>query len=272
MSELIRANYQRLFKSRLFWGGMLFMYVVSAGELVSSKIEQLTGAGNIPASVLDSLLYDGALRLSVVMAVFVSVFVGTDYSDGTIRNKITLGHYRGSIFLANLIVCVSAAILMQAIHLFSLFMPGCFLFRDLTATINEVISLILLDMLAVNAFTAVYLAICMISRSKSTSAIISLLLIFSVSLLSLILFQELLQPEYVTDSVSAELVRNPYYIGGIKRTVFAFLNDALPSSQIMQLESQQIIGHTNWFIIYDLAIMACATVGGIFVFRREDLK
>ena len=66
MSELIRANYQRLFKSRLFWGGMLFMYVVSVSELVSSKIEQLTGAGNIPASVLDSLLYDGALRLSVV--------------------------------------------------------------------------------------------------------------------------------------------------------------------------------------------------------------
>ena len=272
MSELIRANYQRLFKSRLFWGGMLFMYVVSVSELVSSKIEQLTGAGNIPASVLDSLLYDGALRLAVVMAVFVSVFVGTDYSDGTIRNKITLGHHRGSIFFANLIACVSAAVLMQAIHLFSLFMPGWFLFRDLTATTNEVFSLILLDMLAVNAFTAVYLAVCMISRSKSTSAIISLLLIFSVSLLSLILFQELLQPEYVTDSVSAELVRNPYYIDGIKRTVFAFLNDALPSSQIMQLESQQVIGHTDRFVIYDLAIMVFATVGGIFVFQREDLK
>ena len=112
----------------------------------------------------------------------------------------------------------------------------------------------------------------MISRSKSTSAIISLLFVFSVSLLSLIFFQELLQPEYVTDSVSAELVRNPYYIGGIKRTVFAFLNDALPSSQIMQLESGQVIGHTDQFVIYDLAVMACATVGGIFVFRREDLK
>ena len=132
--------------------------------------------------------------------------------------------------------------------------------------------IVLLDMLAVNAFTAIYVAVCMISRSKSTSAIVSLLFVFSASLLSLILFQELLQPEYVTDSVSAELVRNPYYIGGIKRTLFAFLNDALPSSQIMQLESGQVIGHTERFVIYDLAIMAFMTVGGIFVFQREDLK
>ena len=272
MSELIRANYQRLFKSRLFWGCILFMYALSAGELVTSKIEQLTGAGNSAASVLDSLLYDGALRLCVVMAVFVSVFIGTDYSDGTIRNKITLGHHRSNIYLANLIVCASAAVIMQAIHLFSLLIPGLFLFHDMTATTNEVIMLILLDMLAINTFTAFYVAISMISRSKSTSAIISLLLIFLASLLSLIIFQELLQPEYVTDSVSSELVRNSYYVDGLKRSLFVFLNDALPSSQIMQLESQQVIGHTDRFVLYDLAIMAFTTVGGNLVFRREDLK
>ena len=54
--------------------------------------------------------------------------------------------------------------------------------------------------------------------------------------------------------------------------MFAFLNDALPSSQIMQLESGQVIGHAERFVIYDLAIMAFMTVGGIFVFQREDLK
>ena len=272
MRDLIAANFRRMFKNNLFWGCVLFMFFVAVVELVSSKIEALSGGGSAASSVLDSLLYDGALRLSVVMAVFVSVFVGTDYSDGTIRNKITLGHHRGSIFFANLIACVSAAVLMQATHLFSLFVPGWFLFRDLTVATNEVISLILLDMLAVNAFTAIYVAVCMISRSKSTSAIVSLLFAFSASLLSLILFQELLQPEYVMDSVSAELVRNPYYIGGIKRTLFAFLNDALPSSQIMQLESGQVIGHAERFVIYDLAIIAFMTVGGIFVFQREDLK
>ena len=188
MRDLIAANFRRMFKNNLFWGGILFMFFVAVVELVSSKIEALSGGGSAASSVLDSLLYDGALRLSVVMAVFVSVFVGTDYSDGTIRNKITLGHHRGSIFFANLIACVSAAVLMQATHLFSLFVPGWFLFRDLTVTTNEVISLILLDMLAVNAFTAIYVAVCMISRSKSTSAIVSLLFAFSASLLSLILF------------------------------------------------------------------------------------
>ena len=43
---------------------------------------------------------------------------------------------------------------------------------------------------------------------SATGRLPAVLFAFSASLLSLILFQELLQPEYVMDSVSAELVRN----------------------------------------------------------------
>ena len=99
MRDLVATIFRRMFKNSLFWGGVLFMFFVAVVELVSSKIEVLSG-GSSASSVLDFLLYDGALRLAVVMAIFVSVFVGTDYSDGTIRNKIVLGHYRHSIYLA----------------------------------------------------------------------------------------------------------------------------------------------------------------------------
>ena len=174
MRDLVATIFRRMFKNSLFWGGVLFMFFVAVVELVSSKIEVLSG-GSSASSVLDFILYDGALRLAVVMAIFVSVFVGTDYSDGTIRNKIVLGHYRHSIYLANLIVCVSAAIIMQAAHLLALLVPGRFLFHDLTATMQEAAALVGLDMLAINAFTALYLAVCMASRSKSTSAILTLL-------------------------------------------------------------------------------------------------
>lgn len=271
MRELIGANFRRLFKSKLFWGGVLFMYVVAAAELVSTKIELVTG-GETAASALDALLYDGALRLSVMMAVFVSVFIGTDYSDGTIRNKIVLGHRRSHIYLANLVVCVSAAIMMQAAHLLALIAPGLALFQGMTTSVYDAAVQILLSMLAVNAFTAVYTAICMVSRSKSDSAIISLLTVIGVTLLSLIFYQELMQPEFVTDSVTSEMVRNAYYVSGAKRVVFSILNDMLASSQIMQLENQYVVGHIERFAIYDLAVMAVSTMCAIFVFRQEDLK
>lgn len=271
MRDLVAANFRRMFKNSLFWGGVLFMFFVAVVELVSSKIEVLSG-GSSASSVLDSLLYDGALRLAVVMAIFVSVFVGTDYSDGTIRNKIVLGHHRHSIYLANLIVCVSAAIIMQAAHLLALLVPGRFLFHDLTATMQEAAALVGLDMLAINAFTALYLAVCMASRSKSTSAILTLLTVFGATLLSVIIYQELMQPEYVMDNATSELVRNGYYVSGLKRTVFDILNNLLASSQIIQLENQGVIGHIHRFAIYDLAVMGVSTLGGIFAFGKADLK
>ena len=63
MRDLVAANFRRMFKNSLFWGGVLFMFFVAVVELVSSKIEVLSG-GSSASSVLDSLLYDGALRLA----------------------------------------------------------------------------------------------------------------------------------------------------------------------------------------------------------------
>ena len=74
------------------------------------------------------------------------------------------------------------------------------------------------------------------------------------------------------DNATSELVRNGYYVSGLKRTVFSFLNDLLASSQIIQLENQAVIGHIHRFAIYDLVVMGVSTLGGIFAFRKADLK
>ena len=57
MRDLIAANFRRMFKNNLFWGCVLFMFFVAVVELVSSKIEALSGGGSAASSVLDSLLY-----------------------------------------------------------------------------------------------------------------------------------------------------------------------------------------------------------------------
>ncbi|MGY3662454.1 MAG: hypothetical protein ACXAHE_00930 [Roseburia sp. 1XD42-69] len=43
------------------------------------------------------------------------MFLGTDYSDGTIRNKLTVGHTRTNIYLANLIVTFAAGLLIMCV-------------------------------------------------------------------------------------------------------------------------------------------------------------
>ena len=43
---------------------------------------------------------------------FCQPFIGTEYSDGTIRNKIVVGHSRSTIYLANLLTCCFAGLIM----------------------------------------------------------------------------------------------------------------------------------------------------------------
>ena len=50
--------------------------------------------------------------MGLVAAILTSMFIGSEYSDGTIRNKLVVGHSRMRIYLANLIVCSVACVLI----------------------------------------------------------------------------------------------------------------------------------------------------------------
>ena len=50
---------------------------------------------------IDNGFFGCALFIGIVMAVFCSLFIGTEYSEGTIRNKIIIGQKRGAVYLSN---------------------------------------------------------------------------------------------------------------------------------------------------------------------------
>ena len=47
-------------------------------------------------------------RLTWIYCPVCSLYVGAEYSDGAVRNKLTVGHSRAAVYLANLIVCAAA--------------------------------------------------------------------------------------------------------------------------------------------------------------------
>lgn len=111
MSKLLSANFMRLKKDKFFWIGIIFMF--AAGVLYPTMIYrdvQKTGIIN----TVDDAFCGCTLFIGVVMAVFCSLFIGTEYSDGTIRNKITIGHTRTALYLSNAIVSATVSIFMCA--------------------------------------------------------------------------------------------------------------------------------------------------------------
>ena len=55
---------------------------------------------------IDEALFQFPMIHGVMLAAFVPLFLGADYSDGTIRNKLIAGHRRSGIYLSDLLVCL----------------------------------------------------------------------------------------------------------------------------------------------------------------------
>ena len=76
MSKLLSANFMRLKKDKFFWIGIIFMF--AAGVLYPTMIYrdvQKTGIIN----TVDDAFCGCTLFIGVVMAVFCSLFIGTEY-------------------------------------------------------------------------------------------------------------------------------------------------------------------------------------------------
>lgn len=61
------------------------------------------------------LFFIYALFVPLMVSLLTALFIGTDYSDGTMRNKLIAGHVRRKIYVANLISNVQAS-LRCALH------------------------------------------------------------------------------------------------------------------------------------------------------------
>ena len=97
------------------------------------------------------MIFLGGLYLIFAAAVFIGVFVGTEYSDGTLRNKLIIGHSRSSIYISNLIVCTTAGIIMHLTYIITTILLGNLLLEDSTLTFKKILLLTLMGTAAMIA-------------------------------------------------------------------------------------------------------------------------
>ena len=117
MSKLLRADFFRLFNSKIFWLGVLFMAGL-AGFMAFTRWSDMQAFPEYYRSrSSDAFILNGGMYVGIVIAVFTGIFIGSDYSDGTIRNKHIIGHSRMKIYLSNLIICFFASVVMYSAFL-----------------------------------------------------------------------------------------------------------------------------------------------------------
>ena len=277
MTNLLHANFTKLKRDKFFWLTLIIMFawgLFAAGTQIYNAMKYKMDY----ATTMDSILFGYCWVVGIVCAIFSSMYIGSDYSDGTVRNKLIVGHKRHSIYLANLITVSTVMILSCIIFLISVSALGFPFIKEIIMDFKTAVILILCSIPMIIAYSAIFTAISMTNQNKAVVAIISIILAFGLVFAATII-RSILEAEPMISTgfeitangelIMGELVPNPNYPTGMKRKIFEFLYDFLPSGQSEQLMSGKC---SVLMPVYSLIIAAVSTIAGIGIFNKKNIK
>ena len=264
MLKLLRANFFCLRRSRAL--------LLCAAAAFAMTAFYMLRADQDGVQALEVRMMQIFPFLPVLHAAFVSLFLGLEYQDGTLRNKLIAGHSRASVYLAALAACIVGCFVillgwalgaMAGIPKFGWFsldapslLIGAALILLLTAALTAILTLL----------------------NRAAAAVASILLMFGLIVLGSVFYNALSEPEMMSAAVMTvngfevgEPMPNPAYISGALRDVYQLAVDALPTGQSILLANQEL-ARPVLSLCASACIAALVSAAGILAFRWKKLK
>lgn len=279
MNKLLSAEFARLKKNKFFWVCVGLMavvawYIVFGLYLDMKKYDYDVG--------LERVLFGHVFCMGFLTAAFSGLFIGTEYSEGTIRNKLVIGHTRRDIYLSSLIISITAGLIICLSYILAALIPGVILIGFSEEMIAEmVLQTFFVLLLMTAAFSAIFTMLSMLNQSKALNCVIVLIGTFVMLFFSAFIFSELRKPEiyeeYVyLDKDTGEIVTepaepNPFYVSGTTREVYEFLMQFLPTGQSYLIMSDDL-SHAEEMAAYSVLIIIGSSAAGMYCFRKKDIK
>ena len=275
MCKLLSANFIRLRKMKFFWIGMGIMLAAGIHFPIDRYMDMKeTGA----VHHIDNGFFACALFIGILMSIFCSLFIGTEYSDETIRNKIVTGQKRTSIYLSNFVTSAFVGIAMCVMF----FLPYLCLGIPLLGFFKINIELVFLFTMTVFmlsvAFSSIFTLISMLNHNKALTAVSCILLAFGLLFIGAYLNSLLNAPKvipiYILDEKNIPIASqelNPYYLEGEKREAVQTLYDIIPGGQAIQCTSLEAV-NLPLLPVYSFIIIGLTTGIGLYYFKKKDLK
>lgn len=285
MSRLLVSTFIRMLKKVIFWFFVLCMFAYGVYTALNIASEARIGF------VLDRCLFECLPLMGLISAIFTSLFIGSEYSDGTIRNKIIVGHSRIRIYLANLIVCAIASVLISLSYTVGVFVIGNMNGGELITETATIFLCMISSLMISITFASIMTLLAILNTNKAGNVVVSNDTGFgSTGIRFIFIHQKLGEPKlydnYVTVNemgipTQVEQLPNPQYIEGTPRIVLEVLSDLLPSGQAIQLaDAFDTEGMTDESIAkapyrwmgYSLLVTFLTSVLGIALFQKKEIR
>lgn len=279
MNKLLSAGFARLKKDKFFWVCVGLMAAAAWYTVFTVCLNRKEYDGyNVG---LDAILFGHVFCMGILTAAFSGLFIGTEYSGGTIRNKLVIGHTRRDIYLSSLIISITAGLIICLSYILAAMVPGLILLGFSEGVMGEMLQVFFLILLMTAAFSAVFTMLSMLNQNKALNCVIVLIGVFVMLMFSAYIFQSLDSPEmweeYVyMDKETGEIVTepaepNPFYVSGTKREVYEFLMQFLPTGQSYLIMTGDL-SHAKEMAAYSVLIIIGSSAAGMYCFRRKDIK
>lgn len=274
MNKLLHANFRRMTRDRAFLFCSLALAVLSIAACLNQYREMQEYGFQV---VFDKLFLGFALMVGPALAVFTSLFIGTEYAEGTIRNKLATGSTRVQVYLSNFVSCAVAGLLLDALIIVCVSAIGVPLFGGFQSPIREVVSLMLCGLLLTVCYGALFNMLAMLIPNRAVNAIVSLLLMVVLLIAAAGLLARLEEPEvwnaaeYVGGQFVFHETPNPRYLNDAQRAVYELGMDLLPGGQSIHI-SGMMANHPVRMAVLSVAETVLFNLAGLFFFRKKDLK
>ena len=275
MRKLITASFSRLWKEKLFWLVFAFM---SIGSVCYNWIGY--NEINNPQIYVEDILFCMLPVSSFVFALFISMRLGTEFEDHTIRNRLIVGYSRTQVYFSEYLTCMAASVILLAVMLLCSSLFGLFLSLEFLSDWTDIAFLVFGCVLLALVFSAMFVGICMNVGSKAASLVASIVFLFAILLLASFCINALEEPSMaytnviisVEDSVQfGDLVENPAYVDGTQRMIYELIADILPTGQAIQMNNLEFERSARW-PVFSLIMLIIATVAGYIPFRKRDIR
>lgn len=278
MTKLLSAGFARVRRDRLLWCFVAAVLIFSAGMMlmgIRTAIER--EALGDDSATMEYIYFDLAPMLGLFVSAFTPLFLGTEYSDGTLRNKLIVGHSRRDIYLSNLIISTLAALFISLAGLLGGLL-GLYHFGGFAMGWRQYAVYVGVLLLSVVSLTSILTALQMSVSNKAASAVASLLLFLAILVLSSRLYTALCEPAVVSEGfLTIDGIQftdphpNPDYVGGITRRAYELIVNLLPTGQQLLISNNELsLPLVN--AVCSLLVTVLSSLAGLLVFRKKDIK
>lgn len=275
MIKLLNAGFFRLKRNKMLW----IIVVITLGIASFQLFNHISSVEIWGKEGIDKILINYITMIGIFIAIFTSLFIGAEYANGAIRNKLVVGNSRIKIYLSNLILSIVAGCFIEFIYMVFVSIIGIPTLGGLQMSLSEFAIILLNIIMIIITYSSIFTLITLLCSDITMSTVISIVLIIAMFVGNMSLSFTADSTEFRRNTIINEqgkieevLVPDPNYPGDSKKKIAQTILYIMPTGQADKIAFDKDEIDIKILLLYSLGVSVIVNVIGIYCFSKKDLK